>query len=190
MSLEHTVSALSQIRGHRIDEAKVRAHVIRPPNVMDIISSRSLGDTTYRPPSISFRFGVYYHLDVNGFGDAVHEALQDKVAGYVVRLRQHGRTIYAREWNWAKTPADGSESWVPDIGMHIASCSKPITAMAMIKLLDDHQIADSAPIIDVLPRYWAKGLNIDRITFHQLLTHTSGIAAGRVTRTLSSCTAR
>jgi CubicO group peptidase (beta-lactamase class C family) len=179
MSLEHTISALSQIRGYRIDEVKVSAHVIRPLNVMDVISSRSLVDTTYRPTfDFSFRFGVYYHLDVNGFGDAVHEALQDKVAGYVVRLRQHGRTICTREWNWAKTPTDGSESWAPDIGMHIASCSKLITAMAMIKLLDDHRLADSTPIIDFVPRYWGKGPNIDRITFHQLLTHTSGFHSG------------
>lgn len=180
MSQQHIVSALSQIRGHHIDEAKVRAHVIRPAHVIDIISSRSLVDTTYRPSfDFSFRFGVYVHLDVNGFGDAVHEALRNRVAGYVLRLRQHGRTICTREWNWAKMPTDGAESWTPDTSMHIASCSKLITAMAMIKLLDDHQIADSTPIINFLPNYWAKGPNIDRITFHQLLTHTSGFNSGK-----------
>jgi len=29
-------------------------------------------------------------------------------------------------------------------------------------------------IIDYLPSYWSKGPNIDQITFHQLMTHTSG----------------
>ena len=53
--------------------------------------------------------GPSYHLDVDGFGKALHIALKDSVVGYVMRLRQNGTTIYTLEWNWAKTPTDGGE---------------------------------------------------------------------------------
>jgi CubicO group peptidase (beta-lactamase class C family) len=46
--------------------------------------------------------------------------------------------------------------------------------MAMTRLLDDHKISYNAPIIDHLPTFWKKGPNIDKITFRNLLTHTSG----------------
>ncbi len=58
--------------------------------------------------------------------------------------------------------------------MHIASCSKLITAIAMTRTLAAHNLAASTKIIGYLPTYWAKGPNIDKITFAQLMTHTSG----------------
>src|SRR6516164_5722429 len=150
MSLGRTICSLSEIRNFALDEAKVRSHVMRPENVMNIISHWDLAAVTYRPTfDFSFRFGLYYHLDVNGFADALDAALQANVSGYVMCLRQHGRTISTRQWQWAKTQSDGPlEFWTPQISMHIASCSKLITAMALIKVLDDHQIKDVTPIID------------------------------------------
>ena len=59
--------------------------------------------------------------------------------------------------------------------MHIASCSKLITAIAMTKLLNDKHMSYDTPIIAFLPSYWAKGANIDKITFRHLMTHTSGL---------------
>ena len=58
--------------------------------------------------------------------------------------------------------------------MHIASCSKLVTAIAMTRALGAHKLPASTKIIDYLPTYWAKGPNIDKITFAQLMTHTSG----------------
>jgi CubicO group peptidase (beta-lactamase class C family) len=46
--------------------------------------------------------------------------------------------------------------------------------MAMTRTLAAHGLPASTKIIDYLPTYWAKGPNIDQITFAQLLTHTSG----------------
>src|SRR5215471_3149532 len=143
MRLAHTIRSLSKIRKFALDETKVRAHIMRPENVMDIISHPGLAGVTYRPTfDFSFQFGLYYHLDVKGFCDALDAALRKNVSGYVMALRQHGRTICTRQWNWAKTPTDGSESWTPHVSMHIASCSKLITAMGLIRALDEHQIKD------------------------------------------------
>jgi hypothetical protein len=172
-----TQSALAGIGGLSIDETAVRAHVMRPPHVVGVVSSKGREEGTpvmelHRPMSSTA------HFDVAGFGTALHAALKDCVAGYVMRLRQNGTTVYTLEWNWAKTPVDVPEGWTPDVRMHVASCSKLITGMAMTKLLNDKNISYDTPIVNFLPSYWAKGPNISKITFRQLMTHTSGFNTG------------
>ena len=52
-----------------------------------------------------------------------------------------------------------------------------MTAMAMTVLFRDNNISPDAKIIDYLPKYWAKGSNIEQITFRNLFNHTSGLSA-------------
>jgi CubicO group peptidase (beta-lactamase class C family) len=168
---------LAGIQNITIDEAAARQHVISPPHVVGVISSKGLEEgavlaSPKLPPAIS------YHLDVGGFGQAVHAAIKDIVAGYCLELRQNGATIYTLEWNWAQYPQDGGEGWNPGRQMHIASCSKLMTAIAMTKLLNEKHIPYDTPIIKYLPSYWAKGPNINLITFANLMTHTSGFNSG------------
>jgi CubicO group peptidase (beta-lactamase class C family) len=59
--------------------------------------------------------------------------------------------------------------------MHVASCSKLLTAMAMIRLLGDINMPVDTPIAQFLPRYWAQGPNMNAVTFRHLMTHTSGL---------------
>ena len=160
-----------------IDENRVRNHVMRPQHIIGVISDhgRDEGKIEFvprRPIVGGLRVG--HHLDVDAFGKALHAALKDEVAGYAMRLRQHGHTIWTLEWQWAETPPDGGEGWNPDQQMHVASVSKLITAIAMTKLLNEKNISYDAKIIDYLPAYWAKGPNIGKITFRNLMTHTSG----------------
>jgi CubicO group peptidase (beta-lactamase class C family) len=95
-----------------------------------------------------------------------------------MQLRENGVAIYTLQWNWAKTPADGGEGWTPSVRMHVASCSKLITGIAMTKVLNDKQISYDSPIVNHLPDYWAKGPNLDKITFRHLMTQTSGFNYG------------
>ena len=175
--MERTLtSALADIRGVKVDEAAVRTHAIRPSHVLGVVSSRGSkrGRRTSRPPfQVSTIFP--YFFDVDGFGKALHARLKDSVAGYVLQLRHHGQTIYTVQWNWAKRPWDGGEGWTPDVRMHVASCSKLITAMAMTKLLNDKQMSYDTPIAGFLPGYWAKGPHVNTITFRHVMTHTSGL---------------
>src|SRR5215472_2686399 len=128
--------ALKGIRNLKIDQAALKAHVMRPQHIIDVTASMGLLEGQPEPV-IKFPKGLVQHLDVDAFGKALHAALKDSVVGYVMRLRQHGNTIYTLEWNWAKRPPDGGEGWTPDIRMHVASCSKLITGIAMTKLLND-----------------------------------------------------
>jgi CubicO group peptidase (beta-lactamase class C family) len=121
------------------------------------------------------------HLNVQKFTAAFHAHFKDQVAGYAMQLRKNGAPIETLIWNWADNPSDGAKGWNLDTRMHVASISKLVTAMAMTKLLDDKNISYDAKIVDHLPKYWAKGTNVDKITFRNLMTHTSGFRAGGAT---------
>ena len=170
-------AALKLIQGVRLDEAMIRAHVMRPENVLGVSSDRGRDDPRV-PAAIGGPPVVHpgYALDVRGFLDAIEAQLNDCVAGYAMRLTENGSTIATVEW--AKEPQDGSENWTPDTRMHVASLSKIVTAIAMTRLLSEAGIPPSTPIIDYLPGYWVKGPNVDQITFAELMTHTSGLAYG------------
>jgi len=175
-----TAQPIAGIRNVPITQAQAASHVMLPSNVVGVISSRGLHEGTVRP-KLNFPPLTIQKFDVAGFGAALHAELKSEVAGYTMRLRQNGSTVYTLEWNWAKTPADGSEGWTPDVRMHIASCSKLVTAMAMTKLLNENAISYDAPIAPHLPNYWAKGNDVKNITFRELMTHTSGLNFGVVT---------
>jgi hypothetical protein len=91
-----------------------------------------------------------------------------------MELREHGLVIASNQAGGALLGSDGSEPWADNIRMHIASCSKLITAMAMTRTLAAHNLPPDRAIFDFLPTYWQKGQNIDKINFHNLMTHTSG----------------
>jgi D-alanyl-D-alanine carboxypeptidase len=59
--------------------------------------------------------------------------------------------------------------------MNIASVSKWLTAVGALKLLDYKQIKLEDSIYKWLPKSWTLGSKVKTITFHQLLTHKSGL---------------
>jgi CubicO group peptidase (beta-lactamase class C family) len=176
---EGLAAALRQIRGVDLDEAAVRAHVMRPGHLHGVTSDRGREGVPARrlhwpPPPVP----VLWRFDAQGFIRALADELTGNVAGFSIRLTENGSSIGLADQNWAKEPLDGSESWTPDTRMHVASLSKIVTAIAMTRLLDGAGISPGTPIIDFLPGYWAKGPDVGNITFAELMTHTSGLAFG------------
>ncbi len=156
-----------------LDAARVASHVLRRPDLADVISSRGLEEGARRIPR-KHPPGVILGFDTDAFLAAVDKALAPNTAGYALQLRQHGQPIGFASSGWAKQPSDGAEGWDLPVRMHVASCSKFITAIAMTRALATHNLPPSTKIIDFLPGYWAKGPNIDKISFAQLMTHRSG----------------
>lgn len=173
------IRSVADLRQANLDPEEVRAHVIRPENLDGVVSDRGPLDPLRGADFEFFPIQGLYTFDAAGFAASLHAALQDQVAGYAMRLLHHGLPIQTRTWNWAKTESDGGEGWTDSTRMHVASVSKFITAVAMLRLLHEKQIALDSPIIGFLPAYWAKGPNIDRITFRHLLTHRSGFVNGK-----------
>jgi hypothetical protein len=160
--------------GFAFSHAAATAHVMQPPHTHGVISSRGLeqGLTKFTPREK--HAAVALSFDTDGFVKALNAALANTTAGYVMQLRHGGAPIASAQVNWAKRPSDGSESWAQSVRMHVASCSKLITAIAMTRTLAAHNLPASTKIINYLPAYWAKGPNIDKITFAELMTHRSG----------------
>ncbi len=168
---ERPVEILSRLN---LSEEAVRDHNLSPAHISDAISnvdrSFPVVDT---PPS-----GLLYHLDVEGFGTALHNLLSSCVVGYSMQLRRNGRTVLNRQFGKARTPAGGNVDWTAGVPMHIASSSKLITSIALTRVLRDRNLSPDTFIVDWLPAYWQKGHHANRITFRHLLTHTSGLNFG------------
>lgn len=89
----------------------------------------------YEFPPISKKFEATPKVDLGAFGLAVHTILKDRVVGYILQIRQHGNLVYHLVWNWAQTPADQNKGWNEDTRMHLASVSKYLTAVGLVKSL-------------------------------------------------------
>jgi CubicO group peptidase (beta-lactamase class C family) len=174
-----TPTMFSGINGLVIDSAAVQAYAARvPADTSTIISSRGLEEGNLRvlrrtPPAAAYQF------DIDGFATSLHAAMKNSVAGYAMQLRQHGTPICTLLWNWAKCPVDGGAGWSLDRRMHIASCSKLITAMAMTHLLNKKNISPDTKIAPYLPKYWSKGMDVGLVSFRDLMTHRSGFVTGQ-----------
>ncbi len=89
----------------------------------------------------------------------------------VVLVSAKGEVIYKKAVGYANL--EDSIPNILDMKFRIASFTKPITAMLILQLVEDGQIKLDGKLTDYLPEYTVKGG--EKITIHQLLTHTSGI---------------
>src|SRR5262249_33900893 len=152
--VSETIQAISLPGGVHVDQAAIAAHVMKPAHTQGVISSRGREEGEKLVPRKPLVGALSFNTD--GFVAGLNAALANNTAGYVMQLRQHGQPIASAQVNWAKRPADGSESWSMDVRMHIASCSKLITAIAMTRTLAAHNLPATTKIINYLPAYWAK----------------------------------
>jgi CubicO group peptidase (beta-lactamase class C family) len=90
-------------------------------------------------------------------------------SGYLM-VAQHGKPVYARGFGHADRDEGAPPG--PDTTFRIASVTKQFTAVAILRLQQQGKLRVSDTVRTHLPDYPETG---DRITIHQLLTHTSGI---------------
>ncbi len=104
------------------------------------------------------------------------EMVNYNVPGVMVTVVQDGELYYKNAFGEAngitKTPMDVSSSIV-----QTGSVSKILTTYALLNLLTDKNISVDAMIGPYLPEYLSKQVYIGSLTFRNLLTHTTGIAA-------------
>ncbi len=101
-----------------------------------------------------------------------------KIPGGALAVVKDRRLVYARGYGWAdrdkKLPA------TPDSLFRLASISKPITAVAVLKLVEEKRLALDAPAFHILrlPAILVPSQKpdprLERITIRQLLQHTGG----------------
>ena len=95
----------------------------------------------------------------------IHPALVVLVArkGIVVQHEAFGRL----------TPEPGAPPLQLDTIFPLASVTKPITATAVMMLVEDGLLGLYRPVVDYIPEFVGQGKN--RVMVHNLLTHTSGL---------------
>lgn len=181
-----SVNLYAQKEGFQLGNVKpemVKQHELAPQNIKGIKSADENGIEKIQANDLAvFKSKVKVKIepkpqpafDANYFAPLLHEIIKDKVMGYMCRVFQNGQPIITLKWNFAKSPADGNKGWNENTTMHIASVSKLMTGIGMVKLLDKKGITLDTKIINYLPDYWQKGSGVDKITFKMLLNHSSG----------------
>jgi CubicO group peptidase (beta-lactamase class C family) len=159
-----------------LTQARVQAHEISPQHVQgftieEVDPAKEQRIALKLPTHV---FDTIPKANLEAFGLAIHTALKDSVVGYVLQVHKNGSLAHTGIWNWAQTPADAGQGWNENRRQHIASVSKFLTAVGMVKALDSKGVSYDAKIAGHLPAYWAKGPNVDDITFRDLFTHRSG----------------
>ncbi|QIE58766.1 serine hydrolase [Rasiella rasia] len=97
----------------------------------------------------------------------------DNNAALAVGITKGDKIIYARTFGYANIEK-GLKADLNTV-FHIASVSKPFTAAAVVKLIQQGKLKLDDKIIDIVPEFKMKGDNYKNITVKQILTHTSGI---------------
>lgn len=116
---------------------------------------------------------------LESFDHEVEQFMQARgIPGGALAVVRHGRLIYARGYGLADR--DRGEAVQPNSLFRIASISKPITALAVLRLVETGRLdleASVAALLD-LPALVLPGDTLDarwrKITIRQLLHHTAG----------------
>lgn len=151
-------------------------HTAAPPYMKDVrIEEVSPArEARFQLPVQRVSFPRTPQVDLGALGVAIHEVLKDRVVGYTLQANVNGTVAHVGIWNWSRTPADAGSGWKTETRMHVASVSKLLTAIGMVKALTEKGLAVDTPIAPFLPAHWQQGTNIGSISFRHLLTHTAG----------------
>ena len=101
-----------------------------------------------------------------------------QIPGGAVAVVKDGRLVYARGYGWADV--ETNESVQPDSLFRIGSISKPITAVTILKLVEEGQLDLDAKVFELLDylkppdNATVVDSRINDITVRQLLYHSGG----------------
>jgi CubicO group peptidase (beta-lactamase class C family) len=91
----------------------------------------------------------------------------------LVVLAARRGVVFLHEAFGRLTPEPGSPALRPDSIYPVASLSKPVTATAVMCLIEDGLVSLDRPVKDYIPEFTGAGK--DAVTIRHLLTHTSGL---------------
>lgn len=111
-------------------------------------------------------------ISLSKFSANIDSQLKNNVVGYVSTVG--GLAIISKD-GMARTAADSpSRAMDTDIPTNIASLSKVLTTIAVLRSLAKHNLTIDSKIFPYLPPDWTQGPNVNTISFRDLLTHSAG----------------
>lgn len=110
------------------------------------------------------------------FGENIHSVLSKVSLGHTYAIFYDGGLKAWGHNGYARRPGvkDPFLMNAMNTRINVASSAKSMTAIALIKVLNQAGVSLDAPMSNFLPSWWTKGPNIHLITFRHLLTHKSG----------------
>ena len=111
---------------------------------------------------------------------STYHSLANSIDAYLVDQKFNGVTLVASEGEIILLKGYGlanvaeQEEMSVNHQFHIASVSKSFVAVSILQLVEAGKIT----LDQTIDKYFPDMLNADRITIHQLLTHTSGLYSG------------
>ena len=104
------------------------------------------------------------------------EKIEDNVPGAVVLFIQDGQVYYRRAFGYSDW--DNREPMTPDAVFQVASISKSLSAIGIMKLVEDGYIELDDPVENYLTRWRfpPSAYNSQNVTFRRLLSHTAGVS--------------
>lgn len=99
--------------------------------------------------------------------------LTDNSAGLGIGITKGKEIIYARTFGYAQI--EQGKKVDLNTRFHLASVSKPFSAFAVAKLIQENKLNLDDLLIDYIPEFKMKGEGYNKITIEHILTHTSGI---------------
>ena len=121
-------------------------------------------------------------FSMEAFEQEIRDRVDGEVAGAVYALNLNGNFARGDGIGFARNSGDGFRSQSAFKRMNIASISKTLTAVAVLRLLEENGLSVDSPIAPWLPEQWQLGLGFyddgsqSTLTFRDLLTHRSGVA--------------
>ena len=125
-----------------------------------------------------YLFEALWEIDLDVLHKKLRSTLDPMGVGYCYAIRRGQTIVHSHSSGWAQLPNDGGVGWALHIPMNVASVSKFVTAIALVRLLREAGISVKSPIAGFLPQYWTQGAGASAITFHHLLRHEAGLGFG------------
>jgi CubicO group peptidase (beta-lactamase class C family) len=127
-------------------------------------------------PSLCAEQTTFDHETISRVDRFIEEEVsRGDVPGVAVVLVDAERVVHARGFGLARP---GGERVTPTTAFQIGSVSKSFTAVAVAQLVERGQLALDSPVRRYLPWFMSGATGAsERVTVHELLTHTSGLSA-------------
>jgi hypothetical protein len=163
------------------ERAGARPHLLRVAHIRLTIGEQLLERGQYTAAIAQFggatdlaSNGIAF--DIDKFEQNIQDALDEQTVGHAYTIARNGLLYSQGAQGFARTAADPPiTAQSPSKEIYIASMSKTISALALLKALDAEGISVGEGISDFLPSAWTQGAGVSNVTFRHLLTHQSGL---------------
>jgi CubicO group peptidase (beta-lactamase class C family) len=117
-------------------------------------------------------------FSLDTFANNIRTQLQGKGCKYALMVRYGPAIRTASDGPKRTATSPPAQDFTVFDRFNPASVAKTVTAVALLQLIEQHNLTIEEPIVNHLPSTWVKGPGVASITVKELLNHTSGFRGG------------